>query len=275
MNRNRKSKLAFRLEMIGAFLLAFAVVGCNANSSPEVAEATPMQATTETAADGCCGKCKTETASDQEGCCGKCKTETGQEECCGQDSKSADGSAKGCSENCNACAEGKSESCQCGDAPTTETGKDSSKDASHDDHVHSNREDRDIFHYLLENHEKISRRVKNLDNGVETITESDDAKVVEKIQEHVASMHGRMKDVRRLRMWDDLFVKIFEHADEIEMKVTNTKNGVKVVETSDNPEVAKLIQQHAVVVSGFSKYGFGEARKNHPVGETAEKKDQE
>ena len=47
--------------------------------------------------------------------------------------------------------------------------------------------DQDVFHYLLERHELIRREVKNLDNGVETITESDDEAVSSMIQEHVAA----------------------------------------------------------------------------------------
>ena len=132
------------------------------------------------------------------------------------------------------------------------------------------REDRDIFHYLLKHHEKITRSVTNTENGVQTTTESDDPAIAAKIREHVGSMHRRIKDSRRLRNWDELFVKIFEHADEIDMEVIPTEKGVKVVETSTNPKVAKLIQQHAVVVSGFAKYGFEEARKNHPVENAAD-----
>ena len=42
-----------------------------------------------------------------------------------------------------------------------------------------------------------------------------------------------------------------------------TKNGVKVVETSDDPYVAKLIQAHAEVVNLFLKNGRTEMRQNH------------
>jgi hypothetical protein len=49
-------------------------------------------------------------------------------------------------------------------------------------------EDRDVFHFLLTHHQKITRSVKELPNGVETLTESNDPEVSEKIKEHVEWM---------------------------------------------------------------------------------------
>ena len=64
-------------------------------------------------------------------------------------------------------------------------------------------------------------------------------------------------------MWDELYREIFKHADKIEMEIENTEHGISVTETSDDEYVVKLIQQHAMVVSGFAKRGFEEARENH------------
>lgn len=127
------------------------------------------------------------------------------------------------------------------------------------------RQDKEVFHYLLENHAKIRRNVKKLDDGVETLTESDDPLVSAKLQEHVARMHERVKEGRGLRFWDELFVAIFKHYGRIKMTVENTEHGVRVKETSDDAMVATLIQAHADVVSLFVKHGFDEAHKNHAV----------
>lgn len=127
------------------------------------------------------------------------------------------------------------------------------------------RADQEVFHFLLEHHAEIRRSVKKLENGVETLTESDNLKVAAKIQEHVASMHQRVKEGRGLRFWDDLFVAVFEKHAAIKMTVENTKQGVKVHETSEDRVAAALIQTHAEVVSLFVKHGFDEAHKNHPV----------
>ena len=126
-------------------------------------------------------------------------------------------------------------------------------------------EDHEVFFFLLANGDKISREVKKLDDGVETLTESDDAKVAAKIQEHVDAMYARVDEVRPLHMRDPLFRELFRHADKIDMKHEKTEKGVRVVETSDDPYVAKLIQEHAKVVSLFIKNGHAEVRKNHAV----------
>ncbi len=125
------------------------------------------------------------------------------------------------------------------------------------------RADQDVFHFLLEQHGLIRRQVKNLENGVETLTESDNAEVTAKIQEHVAAMHGRVKSGRGLRFWDELFVAVFKNHEKIDMVVENTEHGVKVTETSGDPYTVKLIQAHAIVVSRFVERGFEEAHEHH------------
>lgn len=127
------------------------------------------------------------------------------------------------------------------------------------------RADQEVFHALLEQHTKIRRNVRNLKDGVETLTESDDPEVAALIQEHVAAMHRRVTEGRGLRFWDELFVAVFRDYKQIRMVVETTDHGVKVTETSDNPTVARLIQAHAVVVSRFVERGFDEAHENHPV----------
>ena len=63
-------------------------------------------------------------------------------------------------------------------------------------------EDRAIFHTLLRKHGQLKRNVKDLPNGVETTTESNDPELALLIQQHVASMYKRIEDGRRIRMWD-------------------------------------------------------------------------
>jgi len=127
--------------------------------------------------------------------------------------------------------------------------------------------DRDTFHFLLANHGKITRKVKMRKDGVVTVTESDDAKVASRIQEHVQAMHARVTQNNPIRRRDPLFDALFAHAEHIRMKVKKTDHGVKVIETSDDPDTVKLIQAHAQVVSLFVEKGFLEAPKNHEVPE--------
>lgn len=121
------------------------------------------------------------------------------------------------------------------------------------------------FRFLLTNHQKIKREVRVLPNGVQTLTESDDPQVAAKIREHVYWMKERIEKRQPIRMRDPLFAELFKHAGQIKMVTENTPKGVRVLETSENPYVAKLIQEHAKTVSEFVKRGFPEAMKNHPV----------
>ncbi|MFO0866189.1 MAG: hypothetical protein U0744_16330 [Gemmataceae bacterium] len=125
--------------------------------------------------------------------------------------------------------------------------------------------DRDLFHYLLDHREKIRRTVKKLEDGVETVTESDDAAVAAKIREHVASMKKRVEENRPIHRRDPLFDAIFHNAEKIVFKQEKTPEGVRVRETSKDPYVAKLLQAHAEVVSRFLANGHAEVMKNHEL----------
>tara|TARA_R110002111_G_scaffold153375_1_gene220219 strand:- start:207266 stop:208294 length:1029 start_codon:yes stop_codon:yes gene_type:complete len=125
--------------------------------------------------------------------------------------------------------------------------------------------DHEDFRFLLTNHRQIKRTVKELPNGVKTVTESDDPQVAARIQKHVYWMKERVEKQQPIRMRDPLFAEIFQHAEKIKMVVEKTEKGVRVTETSEDPYVAKLIKAHAKTVSGFVERGFAEAMKNHPV----------
>jgi hypothetical protein len=135
-------------------------------------------------------------------------------------------------------------------------GKGKGKDAAQ-------RADMELFHDLLDHRKEITRTVTKRPDGVETVTESADPKVAEKVREHVTSMEKRLKDRRPIHARDPLFAEVFRNADKVKMKSEKTPKGVKVLETSDDPLVAKLIQAHAEVVSLFLKNGHAEVRKDH------------
>lgn len=128
-----------------------------------------------------------------------------------------------------------------------------------------NQPDMKTIHRLLADHKTIQRTVKNLPNGVEATTQSRDPKVAAWIQEHTAAMKVRLEKKQPIRMWDPLFAVLFEHADKVALRIVNTKTGVKIVETSADPYVVKLIQEHAKAVNGFVKDGTAGMHVNHPA----------
>ena len=54
-----------------------------------------------------------------------------------------------------------------------------------------------------------------------------------------------------------------DNADKIHMEYENTPKGIKVREVSDDPYVARLIQAHAKMVSGFVARGTEESALAH------------
>jgi len=125
--------------------------------------------------------------------------------------------------------------------------------------------DMELFHFLGDHGKEITRTIKNLPGGVDTLTESANPEVADKIKQHVASMGARVEQKRPIHLRDPLFREIFANAEKIVMKVEPTANGVRVIETSADPYVTKLIQAHAEVVSRFIKNGRAEMMKNHEV----------
>lgn len=126
-------------------------------------------------------------------------------------------------------------------------------------------EDHRVFFYLIEHRESIHRTVTNLPNGVETVTESDDPNVASMIQTHVEAMYDRMENENPIRMRDPIFRAIFANATKINLEIEHTESGVRVIETSDDAYAAKLVQEHAKVVSLWIKNGYSELPKNHPA----------
>jgi hypothetical protein len=119
-----------------------------------------------------------------------------------------------------------------------------------------NMADMQQIHTLLHAHQSIHRSVRNLPDGVESVTTSGDPRVAALIPEHVNAMYARMKEGRLIRGFDPLFVELFRHAGKIDIQVERLKDGVRVRETSRDPYAAKLIQAHAQAVNGFVRTGW-------------------
>ena len=125
--------------------------------------------------------------------------------------------------------------------------------------------DMQLFHQLFEHRAEIDRQVIKRADGIETVTESKNAEVTRLLPAHVASMLARVKEGRPIHQRDPLFVELFKHADQIAATYETTANGVRVIETSKDAYVVKLLQAHADVIGAFLANGMSEMMKNHPV----------
>lgn len=133
----------------------------------------------------------------------------------------------------------------------------------HHDGAHM--EDMRGIHALLDRRADITRAITMRPDGVETLTESTVPEVARLIQAHVAAMYARVDSGRPIHQRDPLFREVFAHAGQIVMRQEMTPAGIRVVETSTDPYVARLIQAHADVVSAFLANGRSEMMKDHPV----------
>ncbi|HSR51857.1 MAG TPA: hypothetical protein VLV83_13590 [Acidobacteriota bacterium] len=125
--------------------------------------------------------------------------------------------------------------------------------------------DHQDFRFLLDNRQAIDRQVHQLENGVETLTESDDPQVAARIRKHVRAMYQRLEEGRPIHARDPLFAEIFRHVDQIDLEMEDTEKGIRVRETAADPQVVKLIKAHAEVVNLFIENGHAEMHRNHEV----------
>ena len=129
-------------------------------------------------------------------------------------------------------------------------------------------QDMPVIHGLLRQHEKIEREVENIPGGVRTTTTSEDPEVAEQIRTHVRQMKERMEEGRPIRQMDPLFRELFDHHEEIHLEYEEIPGGVRVTETSENPEVVSLIRQHAhEFVNEVVEHGMRRAMQPTPLPE--------
>lgn len=127
------------------------------------------------------------------------------------------------------------------------------------------RHDREVFHTLLEHHEQIQRRLEALPDGIRATTTSANPELAALIREHAHAMHSRLHEGFGLRYWDPAFAEIFARADAVHLEIHDRPDGVEIRETSEDPNVVKLIQAHGRTVSAFVQEGFAASRRESPL----------
>jgi hypothetical protein len=114
------------------------------------------------------------------------------------------------------------------------------------------------IHDLFSNHDKMTRTVMNLPNGVRTVTESSDPRVAQLLKDHVASSQQRVESGvdPGLPIESDALRTIYANYKKIQTTVETTATGVIVVQTSDDPATVTALQQHASEVTTFVDEGM-------------------
>lgn len=130
-----------------------------------------------------------------------------------------------------------------------------------------NREDMTTIHSMFDVREKITRTVKEIPDGAEAITESDDPEIAGLIQAHVPAMDSRIHEDNPLppMTFHPVFVALRKHADDYEFDYEDTDKGVKVTYKAKDPVVVMLVREHAKLVSRFLKNGMEEIHKPYQL----------
>jgi hypothetical protein len=124
--------------------------------------------------------------------------------------------------------------------------------------------DRDVWQTLLHHHASIHRTVTRLPNGLAAVTESDDPAIARLIQDHALAMKQRMTTGARVRIWDPVFVELFDRHDKVRLDVTLTPRGVSIRETTEDPATLRLMRSHAAGVSDMVREGSAASQRPTP-----------
>ena len=111
---------------------------------------------------------------------------------------------------------------------------------------------------IFRSHKGIERNVTNIPNGIITVTEAKDEVLREAIVSHVSMMVTRLQDGQNpeVIIQSPTLDALFEFHVAIDTEIELTDMGVKVIQTSANPQVVKLLQTNAVEVSDMSERGM-------------------
>jgi len=126
-------------------------------------------------------------------------------------------------------------------------------------------EDMEQIHKLLGGHAKITRKVVELPDGIESWTTSTDPELAAALPAHLAGMVARMKQGQIIHGFDPLFRKVFAEAAQIDVTIETIAGGVHVIERGKTPAAIAAIRAHAEVVTWMSERGFAEAHRCHDV----------
>ncbi|MCW8309562.1 hypothetical protein AruPA_21365 [Acidiphilium sp. PA] len=110
---------------------------------------------------------------------------------------------------------------------------------------------------LFERHAEIQRTTEYLPNGIIDATVSANPKTAGIIQAHVIEMYNRMAENRPFNyMMSPSASTMLQNADKYQRSYRLLPTGIEVTETSDDPEMVKVIYAHAKELDRFAKEGM-------------------
>ncbi|KAL3908397.1 MAG: hypothetical protein SGILL_008497 [Bacillariaceae sp.] len=135
----------------------------------------------------------------------------------------------------------------------------------------ANRRNMGVIRNLLEHRDEIERVLEYDSDEITVIsanTTSKNPQVSKWIRNHVANMMALKENGGWIRAWDPLFEALFEHRDDMELKVdfalkNGEQNGVQAWLTGNTSCAEALAQAHYHAVSAFVDEGDGDDEVMH------------
>ena len=114
------------------------------------------------------------------------------------------------------------------------------------------------IHELFLNHDRITRTVTNLPNGIRTVTESSDPRVAQILRDRVTSSRKRVETGNDpgLPIESPALRSIYRNYQKIQTTFEPSATGIVVVQTSADPETVAALQQHASEETDFVRDGM-------------------
>jgi hypothetical protein len=126
-------------------------------------------------------------------------------------------------------------------------------------HDSATRADMMVIHQMLANHDRITRSVSELPNGIRTVTESTDSVLARLIKDHVATMYQRIASGKDpgWPMESDALRLLYKNSALIQTQIDLTSNGIMLVQTSSDSVTVVALQTHAAEVTALVRGGMG------------------
>lgn len=126
-------------------------------------------------------------------------------------------------------------------------------------------EQRNIVHELAEHHKEFKREVTMTKKGYTATTTTKNKELAKKLKTHVAYMKKRLESGAMVRRWDPAYAEMVAHYDDLEATIEEVEGGIKATINGKTPRAVKIAQNHARIVTGFTKKGTEELHKEHPA----------
>jgi hypothetical protein len=124
-------------------------------------------------------------------------------------------------------------------------------------------EQQEIIAEMAKRHRDFKRVVELTKDGYQATTTTTDKDLAAKLKAHLKYMAARLDSKAMVRRWDPAFVELVEYYDQLDSKITELDDGVRVVVIGKTADAVKVARNHAKIVTGFTQEGDKAVQREH------------